>query len=177
VTQKRSELKGNMMQPGNLNAQAPDLRVATWIDGDGNEMAPLKLADLGDGYKIIFCFQHWCPGCHSRGFPTMKYLYDNLKDKGFGFAVIQTVFEGADVNTLNKLRLNQKQYKLTVPFGHDIPSKDAQYPSFMEDYRSGGTPWFSVINPAGKLVFADFRLDADRLLKAVNADDFSFETT
>ena len=34
----------------------------------------------------------------------------------------------------------------------------------MEDYRSAGTPWFTIINPEGKIVFADFRLDADRLL-------------
>jgi len=75
---------------------------------------PLQLADLGDGYKIIYCFQHWCPGCHSRGFPTLKYLYDNLKDKGFSFAVIQTVFEGSEVNTFDNLRFKQEQYSLKV---------------------------------------------------------------
>lgn len=76
------------------------------------------LADLGDGYKVIYCFQHWCPGCHSRGFPALKRLVDGLSDKGFGFAVVQTVFEGADQNTVEKLRETQLHYGLDLPFGH-----------------------------------------------------------
>lgn len=162
------------MQFGTLNAKAPDLRVSKWIDGNGQDMALLKLADLGEGYKIIYCFQHWCPGCHSRGFPTLKYLHDNLNDKGFGFAVIQTVFEGAEVNTEDKLRVNQEQYSLKVPFGHDSPPADERYPTFMGDYRSGGTPWFTVIDPNGEVVYADFRLDPERFLKSLGADDVSF---
>lgn len=163
------------MQFGTLNAKAPDLRVTKWIDGTGQEMAPLKLADLSRGYKIIYCFQHWCPGCHSRGFPTLKYLYDNLKDKGFGFAVIQTVFEGAEVNTEDKLRVNQEKYDLSIPFGHDTPPEGERYPTFMEDYRSGGTPWFTVIDPDGNVVYADFRFDPEQLLKALGSEDLTFE--
>ncbi len=160
------------MQFGSLHNAASELRVNDWIDADGNAMdEPLRLADLGEGYKIIYCFQHWCPGCHSRGFPTLKFLHDNLKDKGFGFAVIQTVFEGAEVNTFDKLRVNQERYSLTIQFGHDVPPKGAQYPTFMEDYRSGGTPWFTVIDPDGNIVFADFRLDPARFLAALGAED------
>jgi hypothetical protein len=59
------------MQVGRLYQAAPELRVRTWIDGSGEPMdTPLRLDDLGSGYKIIFAFQHWCPGCHSSGFPT-----------------------------------------------------------------------------------------------------------
>lgn len=163
------------MQFGTLNAKAPDLRVSKWIDANGQDMAPLKLADLGEGYKIIYCFQHWCPGCHSRGFPTLKYLHDNLKDKGFGFAVIQTVFEGAKVNTQDKLRVNQEQYSLKMPFGHDTPPENERYPTFMEDYRSGGTPWFTVIDPDGNVIYADFRIDPERFFKALDAEDIAFE--
>lgn len=62
------------MSFGKLRAEAKELRVDEWIDGEGRPMAkPLRLADLGDGYKIIYCFQDWCPGCHSRGFPTLKF--------------------------------------------------------------------------------------------------------
>ncbi|GAA6164017.1 hypothetical protein NBRC116590_17210 [Pelagimonas sp. KU-00592-HH] len=159
------------MQFGNLHRLAPELRVETWIGSDGKELIrPLKLADLGDGYKIIFCFQHWCPGCHSRGFPTLKKLHSSLKSKNVGFAVIQTVFEGEDVNTVEKLRLNQEQYFLKMPFGHDVVQDGDQYPSFMADYRTAGTPWFTVIDPSGAVVFADFRLDADRLLEALGEE-------
>ena len=164
------------MQFGTLNGPAHELRVERWIDADGEKMdEPLKLADLGDGYKIIYCFQHWCPGCHSRGFPTLKYLSENLKDKGFSFAVIQTVFEGSEVNTYDKLRVNQEQYNLKMPFGHDVPLNGERHPSFMEDYVSGGTPWFTVIDPAGDVVYADFRIDPARFMHALGADDVEFE--
>lgn len=47
------------MQFGSLNGPAHELRVGTWIDGNGEPMEkPLQLADLGDRYKIIYCFQH-----------------------------------------------------------------------------------------------------------------------
>ena len=110
------------MNFGQLRNTAPELRVNDWIDADGKPMdKPLRLSDMKDGYKIIYCFQHWCPGCHSRGFPTLRFLHDKLKDKGFDFAVIQTVFEGAETNTRDKLRINQEQYGLKMPFGHDTP--------------------------------------------------------
>ena len=158
------------MQFGRLNQAAPELRVRIWIDGNGRPMdIPLRLVDLGDGYKIIFAFQHWCAGCHSGGFPTLQRVHHALKDRGFGFAAIQTVFEGEAVNTVDKLRTNQERYGLPIPFGHDRPVDGHQYPSFMEDYRSAGTPWFTVIDPSGQVVFADFRLDADWFLANLDA--------
>lgn len=165
------------MQFGSLHQTAPDLRVQSWIDANGTPLdTPLKLSDLGDGYKIIYNFQHWCPGCHSRGFPTLRILHDALKDKGFGFAVIQTVFEGENVNTFDKLRVNQEEYGLKIPFGHDVRLDGEDYPTFMQDYRTAGTPWFTVIDPDGKVVFADFRLDAKRFLEALGAEDVKLET-
>lgn len=164
------------MQFGNLHNAAHELRVADWIDGDGKPLdKPLTLSDLGDGYKIIYNFQDWCPGCHARGFPTLKVLHQQLADKGFGFAVIQTVFEGADVNTFDKLRVNQERYGLAIPFGHDLPHEGEQYPSFMQDYRTAGTPWFTVIDPHGTVIHADFRLDAQRFIAALDADDAAME--
>jgi hypothetical protein len=159
------------MQFGRLYEAAPELRVRTWINGNGKPMdIPLLLDDLGSGYKIIFAFQHWCPGCHSHGFPTLQRLYRALKDGGgFGFCAIQTVFEGEAVNTLDKLRANQERYGLPIPFGHDLPLDGDRHPSFMEDYCSAGTPWFTVIDPSRQVVFADFRLDADRFLAALDA--------
>jgi hypothetical protein len=159
------------MQFGRLYQAAPELRVRAWIDGSGQPMdTPLRLDDLGTGYKIIFAFQHWCPECHSSGFPTLQRLYRARKDGGgFGFSAIQTVFEGEAENTFDKLRINQERYGLPIPFGHDVPLDGDRHPSFMEDYRSAGTPWFTVIDPSGQMVFADFQLDADRFLAALVA--------
>lgn len=161
------------MHMGIINKKAPELRVAHWIDANGTLRTPLKLSDLGGGYKVLYCFQHWCPGCHSRGFPTLKRLVEALSEKGFGFTAIQTVFEGEDSNTPDKLREEQKRYGLKLPFGHDVSENSDRYPSVMEDYRTGGTPWFIVIDPANHVIFNDFRLDADRFLGSLDREAVS----
>jgi hypothetical protein len=150
------------------HASAPELRVQHWIDADGNPSAPIKLHDLGEGFKVIYCFQHWCQGCHSHGFPTLRKLVDGLSDKGFGFAVVQTVFEGEAINTIERLRETQLRYALKLPLGHD-PATEQGHSSIMTDYGTDGTPWFIVINPTGEVVFSDFHLDSDRLILAVAA--------
>ena len=151
---------------------APELRVDEWIGADGQPLErPVRLDDLGSGFKIIFCFQDWCPGCHSHGFPTLRYLYDRLAGSGVGIAVLQTVFEGADVNTSDKLRVNQEKYKLAVPFGQDTPPAGEDLPTFMHDYRTGGTPWFTIIDPDGAIIFAGFQLDPDALLHALGVTE------
>ena len=145
--------------------QAPELRVQRWIGEDGSDLdAPIKLSDIGGGPKIIFAFQHWCRGCHLHGFPTLRRLHAAKASGGVGFAVIQTVFEGAHENTFEKLRVNQLEYGLPVAFGHDEPPLGEPLPTFMGDYNTRGTPWFSVIDARGHIVFSDFHLDADRLV-------------
>ena len=161
------------MSVGIVGKKAPELRVPSWIDGAGSPREPLKLGDLGTGYKVLYCFQHWCPGCHSRGFPTLKHLVKELGDKGFGFAVIQTVFEGVAQNTLEKLRTNQETYALNIPFGHDPAPPGERYPTVMGDYRSAGTPWFIVINPEGEVVYYNFQLEAGRFLAALERETVS----
>ncbi len=143
---------------------APELRVPLWIDGQGQSMAPLKLSDLGDGFKVIFCFQHWCPGCHSHGFPTLQKMVKALSDHGFAFAAVQTVFEGADTNTFERLRETQLRYGLNIPFGHD--PQIGRSSSLMQDYGTRGTPWFLVIDPMGEILYSDFQLDEGPLISA-----------
>ncbi len=165
-----------MSHGGPLLSHAPELRVAQWIDAMGLARAPLTLAELGDGFKVIYCFQHWCAGCHSHGFPALVNLVGALSKTdvgagfGFGFAVVQTVFEGAEANTFDRLRETQLRYGLALPFGHDSPAAThgaSMIPTVMQDYGTGGTPWFIVINPAGEVVFSDFQLDADKLIADV----------
>ena len=152
--------------------QAPELRVRNWIGEDGASLPiPLKLSDLGAGPKILFAFQDWCPGCHAHGFPTLQRLHAALAPRGVGFAAIQTVFEGEHENTLEKLRINQDKYDLPIPFGHDAPPAGRRTPSFMADYHSGGTPWFTIIDADGRIVFQDFHLDVDSVLAALVVSD------
>jgi hypothetical protein len=153
---------------GITGSQAPELRVPYWIDANGKERPKLTLAELGDGYKVLFCFQHWCPGCHSHGFPLLKILIDRFRDQGVGFAVIQTVFEGNEINTPDKLVLDQARHHVPVPFGHDVASSGNPYPATMEDYRTGGTPWFVTIDPHNLVLDNGFSFDIERFVSLLN---------
>ena len=95
----------------------------------------------------------------------MKKLVDNLTDKGFGFAVVHTAFDDDPRNSKDRIREMQLRYKINVPFGHD-PKVGQSYPTVMQDYKTRGTPFFIVIDPAGIIAFADFSLDADKLIQA-----------
>ncbi len=146
-----------------VHLNTPQLRVPQWIDAHGNPSRPLELADLGDDFKVIFCFQHGCPGGHSHGFPTLKAMVEGLSGQGFGFAAVQTVFTAAEINTFDRLRETQRRYGLAIPFGHD-PAVD-RYPSLMADFETRGTPWFIVFDPLGEVLHSDFRLDDELLLR------------
>lgn len=157
------------METGIVDLPAPPLENIRWINENGDERSPLTLAELGQGFKILYFFQDWCAGCHAHGFPTFVTLAEELRDKGVGLAAIQTVFEGSEVNTFDRLRKNQRRYGLRVPFGHavaDSASRDA-VPSIMQTYRSGGTPWFVVIARHGRVVYDGFRLDAKSLIQTL----------
>src|SRR3546814_10706865 len=78
----------------------------------------------------------------------------------FGFAVVQTVFEGVEVNTPDRLRHDQTKYGLRIPFGHDAISPDGRYPTTMVNYRTGGPPWLVVIDPAGTVIENGFSIAA-----------------
>lgn len=46
------------MQFGRLHDTANELRVPVWIGADGTPLKhPVKLADLGQGMKIVYCIQ------------------------------------------------------------------------------------------------------------------------
>lgn len=85
-----------------------------------------------------------------------------------GAAVIHTAFDDDPRNSQSRIREMQIKYDLQVPFGHD-PKVGGQYPSFMMDYRTRGTPFFIVLTPDNRLAFGDFSLDADRLIANVKA--------
>ena len=155
------------MRTGIVGQPAPPLRDVRWIDGTGEERGPLSLDELGDGYRILYFFQDWCEGCHAHGFPTLVRLVTELVDKNVGFAVIQTVFEGFEVNTFERISDTQRRYGLDIPFGHAGPESGKSVPALMEEYRTGGTPWFVVIAPDGKVVFDGFQLNPDALVRVV----------
>ena len=145
---------------------APELRVPHSIDGNGKDRPPLKLAELGGGFKVIFAFKAMCPGCHSSGFPSMKTIYEGLKDKEVGMAVIHTAFDDDPRNSQDKVAKLQAEFELPIPFGHDPKVGDA-YPTFMSDYRTRGTPYFIVLDAKNEIIFSDFRIDANKVVEVL----------
>jgi thiol-disulfide isomerase/thioredoxin len=152
------------MTNGIRGSVAPELVVSYWIDAAGRTRARLTLKDLRSGHRILFFYQHWCPGCHSHEFPTLIELIAHAAPLDVGFAVVQTVFEGFDVNTADQLSLDQQRYGMSVPFGHDPISPAGQYPTTMVNYRTGGTPWFVAIDPEGTVIGNGLSLDVNKLL-------------
>jgi len=158
------------MEYGIAGKQAPELSSDIyWINNNGQETDPILLSDYNGKFKVIYGFQSWCPGCHSRGLPSLQKMVNALdKNKQVTFFAVQTVFEGIQTNTKDKLIETQNKYELKIPFGHDIGTeKTGNRSSIMHDYRTGGTPWLILINPAGKVVYNHFHVKSDELITYV----------
>ncbi len=141
---------------------APELEVDYWIDEDGKPTS-FSLAAHRGKWVFLKCFQSWCPGCHSHGFPAVKKISDALVgNPNIVFAGIQTVFEGSFINTEDKVRKIQLQYDLKMPMGHD-PGDGRS--NTMIAYRTGGTPWMILISPERQVVYNDFSINADKAIE------------
>lgn len=156
------------MANGLLGRRAPELIVPYWIDAEGKERAPLTLKELGFRFRILFFYQHWCPGCHVNGFPRLIELIEGASDKDVAFAVVQTAFEGAYVNTRDKLHVDRERYGLRIPLGHEGRSALGDLPTTMENYCTGGTPWFVVISPIGTVVREGFTVAVDDVFALID---------
>lgn len=142
--------------------KAKEFGVAKWVDAEGNPTEPIKLSDFEGKFKVLYCFQSWCPGCHSIGLPNLQKMVEALKDNDkVAFLAIQTVFEGHHANTYEKMLETQKKYELKIPFGHDVGDDGKSRSNIMTNYQTGGTPWFIFIDQNDNVVFADFHLNVD----------------
>ena len=149
---------------------APEFDVKDWVDADGNKTDHVKLSDFKGKYKVVFCFQSWCPGCHSIGFPNLQKMVKALKDNSdVAFVAIQTVFEGHHENTFEKMLETQKKYELKIPFGHDAGNDGRSRSNFMQNYQTGGTPWFVFIDQDDNVIFADFHINVDAAISVLES--------
>ncbi len=155
---------------GIIGKQAPELDEFKWVDAMGKERDVIRLEKLKGKFIVIYCFQAWCPGCHSRGLPALKKLTTAFGDReDIVFLAIQTVFEGHHANTYKRMVEIQKQYDINIPFGHDAGQNQNNHRSTtMQKYRSGGTPWFIFIDKENQVVFNDFHIDIDKTISYLN---------
>lgn len=150
---------------GILGQPAVDLGVTRWVDGSGAPLEPFDLGAMPGEFKLIFCFQDACPGCHSTGFPSLARVVDAFRGSSFvGFAAVQTVFEDFEHNTWERMLANHRRHALGIPFGHDAGSGPGDGSELMRRYRNGGTPWFILIDADGRVAYNHFRIDADKLI-------------
>lgn len=158
----QTTIKINKMNTENIDQviKAPDFNVKKWIDANGNKTKAITLSDYQGKFKVVYCFQHWCQGCHIKGLPDLKRMVTALEgNENVVFLVIQTVFEGHDTNTFDKIRETQKKYDLKIPFGHDAGDDGKSRSNIMMNYQTGGTPWFILIDKKDNIIFADFHLN------------------
>lgn len=148
--------------------EAPEIKLDYWIDKDGNDSS-FSVEENRGKWVFLKCFQDWCPGCHSSGFPTLKAFADEFHDHPkVAIAGIQTVFEGFYSNTQEDVRKLQLRYELPITMGHDPGNEDThERPQTMRKYRTGGTPWLILIAPDGTVAFNNFHVDKDKLIEFV----------
>jgi len=144
---------------------APPLYVDTWIQLPAG-MKTIKLSDFKGKVVIIKCFQYWCKACQTIGLPTLKRLVDKYEgDDRVQFLAVQTTFEGFTTNTEDKLAPTAKKFGLKIPFGQS--SKLPGFHSIGLDYKTGGTPWWIVINQDGIVEYNGFDMDFDQAVKNI----------
>ena len=156
--------------PGIEGRMAPELSIDYWIDGDGKPSS-FSIKESKGKWVFLKCFQNWCPGCHSSGFPTLKAFSDRFYGHPeVAIAAIQTVFEGYRSNTKDDVRELQLRYDLPVTMGHDPgDEKTHDRPSTMVNYRTGGTPWLILIDPEGQVAYNGFQVHSDKLIEFIES--------
>lgn len=130
-------------------------------------MDALDIPDWRGKVVYLYCFQSWCPGCHSSGFPTLIELIKRYEEKeDVAFIAIQTVFEGFHTNTPGKAKSTAEKYVLTIPVAHSGLEKKRS--AIMRDYRTGGSPWTIIIGRNGKVRFNDFHIRPGQAEKLID---------
>lgn len=145
---------------------APPLKADFWIDAGGKPTRFDLAAQRGKWVHLKF-WQSWCPGCHAHGFPALAKMVSAFANEPRVInAALQTVFEGSWANRADRVRHTQLRYQLPIVFGHDSAAAE-RGPSTMRLYRSGGTPWHVIVDPAGRVAFNGFGLDPDLAIAAI----------
>lgn len=151
--------------------EAPEIKLDYWVSGSG-EATEFSVKESRGKWVFLKYFQNWCPGCHSSGFPTLKAFCDEFYGHPkVDIAAVQTVFEGRRTNTQDAVRELQLRYDIPATMGHDPGDEESDIPAItMINYRTGGTPWLVLIDPAGTVVFNDFHVDRNKLIEYVRGE-------
>ena len=89
-------------------------------------------------------------------------------DKKISYLAVQTVFEGYRTNDARAAERTAIRYGLKIPVGHDVGPKGSRSP-VMSKYRTGGTPWFVIIDTKGMVRANAFHLRVDRAVRYIKS--------
>jgi len=161
-------LETETMNPkrGILNQKAPSWEISSWFQLPEDRKS-LDVADFKDKVIYLYCFQSWCPGCHTYGFPTLKEIIKQYKnDKDVAIVAVQTTFEGFSSNGIEQAKEVAKRYKLNIPIGQS--GTRSHRSKLMANYRTGGTPWTIIIDKQGVVSYNDFHVDPSYAIKMID---------
>ena len=146
--------------------KAPEIKVDQWVSLPKGSKAPTPESLKG---KVIYlyCFQSWCPGCHSSGFPTLQKVSQHFRgDDDVQCITVQTVFEGFHTNTPQKALAMANKYKLTgIPVGHS--GSKGKESSIMAKFRTRGTPWTIIIGKDGIVKYNSFHIKPNTAIQLI----------
>jgi len=161
ISTQASDNKG-----GITGQKAPAITVDQWVSLPEGAKAPTAKS-LEGKVVYLYCFQSWCPGCHSSGFPTLQKVHSAFaKDPDVVCMAIQTAFEGFSKNTPQKAAAMAKKYKLeSIPFGHS--GSKAQRSAIMTGFKTRGTPWTIIIGKDGVVRYNAFHIKPDAAIELI----------
>lgn len=149
-----------------LGKTAPAWNVEKWFNT--KEGKALNPSDFKGKVVYLYCFQSWCPGCHSHGFPALQKLVAKYQgDDKVAFVAVQAAFEGFKRNTAKTAQKAAKKYNLSIPIGHS--GSPGNKPAIMTGYKTGGTPWVIIIGPDGKIRYSQFHIGEANAEKLINS--------
>ncbi len=151
------------------NQLAPEWKLDKWIHLPPGKKT-LRRADFAGRVLYLYCYQSWCPACHSHGFPLLQKLVRHYsKTDDVEFVAVQTVFEGFGTNTEARGKATAKRYGLAIPFAHDAGA-DGKGSELLRTYQTGGTPWTILVDRDGVVRFDGFssRLTLETATKMID---------
>ncbi len=143
---------------GIVGQTAPELDLNNWIGTDGAPLDPVRLADLKGKVVCMLFWQSWCPGCKQVALPALARIYERFSgDERIALLAVQTVFEGFESNTEDKVLETQRHHNLKLPMAHDPGQGTESEPSrLLQSYLASGTPWIVIIDKDGVVRFNGF---------------------
>jgi methionine-R-sulfoxide reductase len=135
------------------------------VDASGQALEHFDLDRMPGRFKLIFCFQDACPGCHATGFPALARVVDAFRERLRRVRRSPDRVRGLRFEHLGAHAGQSLPLRAGHSFGHDAgDEQDGAGSELMRRYRNGGTPWFILIDPDGRVVYNHFRIDADKLV-------------